>query len=666
MEPTQRQHELTALLKTYAAAYYEQDQPFVSDAEYDRLYDELLTLERESGTVLADSPTNKVGGAPSVRFMPHRHLERLWSLDKVRSMGELYDWHARAVKLIAEHTARTGENLPDPEYALEYKFDGLTINLTYENGALVQAATRGNGIVGEGILAQVRTISDVPQMIPFSGRMEVQGECYMRLSVLEELNNESTEPLKNARNAAAGALRNIDPQVTAKRRLSCFCYNVGFIEGADLKNHAQMLAFLKENGFTLSPYLRYFDAVSAVERSISEVGETRSELDFLIDGMVIKITDFRTREVLGYTDKFPRWAVAYKFPAEETTTVVENITWEVGRTGKLTPLAQLTPVELAGVTIRRATLNNFDDIQRKRVGIGSTVFLRRSNDVIPEILGSVPDDVPKAAVQLPSVCPACGAHVERRGAHVFCTNSLSCQPQIVGRLVHFASRNAMDIEQLSEKTAKLLNEQLNLTRIPQLYDLTLEQLTPLEGFGPKRAQNLLQAIEKSKDCDLSAFLFALGIPNVGVKTARDIAAHYRSLENARCSSVEELLTIDDVGDIVAASVYDFFHDAGIAAQIDLLLAHGVHPREVEAPGKQTGSFAGKTVVVTGTLTGMSRTEAEELIRTLGGNAAGSVSKKTDYVVAGEKAGSKLEKARTLGIPVLDEAAFLKLAGESAQ
>ncbi len=664
MEPTQRQRELTALLKTYAEAYYEQDQPFVSDAEYDRLYDELLALERESGTILEDSPTKKVGGAPSVRFLPHRHIERLWSLDKVRSMGELYDWHARAVKLIAEHTARTGEKLPVPVYALEYKFDGLTINLTYENGTLVQAATRGNGIVGEGILAQVRTISDVPQTIPFTGRMEVQGECYMRLSVLEKLNNESTEPLKNARNAAAGALRNIDPQVTAKRHLSCFCYNIGFMEGAVLKDHAHMLAFLKENGFTLSPYLRYFDDIAFAEKSISDAGQTRNALDFLIDGMVIKITDFRTREVLGHTDKFPRWAVAYKFPAEETTTVVENITWEVGRTGKLTPLAQLTPVELAGVTIRRATLNNFDDIQRKRVGIGSTVFLRRSNDVIPEILGSVPNDVPKAEVQLPRVCPACGSHVERRGVHVFCTNSLSCQPQIVGRLVHFASRNAMDIEQLSEKTAKLLNEKLNLTKIPQLYELTLEQLTPLEGFGPKRAQNLLQAIEKSKDCELAAFLFALGIPNVGVKTARDIAAHYHSLENVRISSVEELLTIDDVGEIVAASVYDFFHDEGIAAQVDLLLAHGVQPRANETGSQQTGSFAGKNVVVTGTLATMSRTEAEDLIRTLGGNATGSVSKKTDFVIAGEKAGSKLEKALALGIPILDEAAFQKIAAES--
>jgi len=664
MKPSQRQKELSALLKTYAAAYYEQDQPLISDAEYDRLYEELAALEKESGAVLPDSPTNKVGGAPSARFLPHTHLERLWSLDKVRSAEELRDWALRAHKLMADHKERTGEALPEPMYALEYKFDGLTINLTYERGALVQAATRGNGITGESILEQVRTIADIPHNIPFQGRMEVQGECYMRLSVLDALNRESEEPLKNARNAAAGALRNIDPQVTAKRQLSCFCYNVGFIENMVLESHAQMLDFLRDNGFTLSPYLRYFGDISEISDAISKVVQQRDELDFLIDGMVIKITDMRTRSVLGHTDKFPRWAVAYKFPAQETTTVVENITWEVGRTGKLTPLAQLAPVELAGVTIRRATLNNFDDIQRKRVGIGSTVFIRRSNDVIPEILGSVPDDVPAAQVTLPKTCPACGAHVERRGVHVYCTNSLSCQPQIVGRLSHFASRNAMDIEQLSEKTAALLNEELHLNSVAQLYTLTLEELVSLDGFGPKRAQNLLQAIEKSKDCALGAFLFALGIPNVGVKTARDLAAHFGTLEEVRQASSEELLKIEDVGEIVAKSVQEFFGDDGIAQQVDLLLKYGVTPREEVREATPSGVFSGKTVVVTGTLLGMTRTEAEERIRQLGGTAAGSVSRKTDYVVAGEKAGSKLEKAMALGIPVLDEKAFLDMAKNS--
>ena len=653
-EPTPRQRELTELLARYAAAYYEQDAPLVSDQEYDALYDELAALERASGVSLPGSPVRRVGGAPQGGFLPHTHLARLWSMDKVRTAEGLREWAARARRLAAD--------LGEPQFALEYKFDGLTVNLTYEGGRLVTGATRGNGVTGETITAQVRTIRSLPERIPFTGRMEVQGECIMRLSVLEAFNRTADEPLKNARNAAAGSLRNLDPAVTAARRLDCFCYNVGYIEGRRFADQREMLAFLEENGFPVSPLVRYCTSEEELLAGIAEVERTRGALDFLIDGMVVKVTSFAMREALGETEKFPRWAVAYKFPAEETTAVVEDVTWEVGRTGKLTPLAHLSPVELCGATIRRATLNNYDDILRKRVGLGSRVFIRRSNDVIPEILGSVPDDAPRAPVEKPACCPRCGAHVEQRGAHLFCTNSLSCRPQIVGRIAHYASRDAMDIESLSGRTAEQLVDAFGISTIPELYGLTAERLVPLERFGPKKAQNLIDALEKSKRRPLSAFLFALGIPNVGVKTARDLARRFGTLAAVRAAGREELLAIDDVGDIVADSILDFFGDPSISAQVDALLAHGVDPQPEAAAGADS-PLAGRTVVVTGTLSSMGRREAEALIERLGGRAAGSVSKKTDYVLAGESAGSKLDRARALGIPVLDEAAFYKLIGE---
>ena len=649
---SQRQRELVTLLNRYGAAYYEQDAPLVSDAEYDALYDELLSLEASSGVVTPDSPTLRVGGAPLEKFEEHTHLGRLWSLDKVRTRVGVSDFVARVRAAAKGHEAAFG---------LEYKFDGLTVNLTYENGVLTEGATRGNGIVGEAILPQLRTIRTVPLTIPFRGRMEVQGECIMRLSVLEAYNKTAAEPLKNARNAAAGALRNLDPAVTAARKLDVFCYNVGYIEGRTLSDQREMLAFLKENGFPISPYFRLCRTADELLCEIDLAEQTRDKLDFLIDGMVIKATDFALRDELGFTEKFPRWAMAYKFAAEETTAVVEDVTWEVGRTGKLTPLAHVEPVEFAGVTVKKATLNNWDDILRKRVGIGSRVFIRRSNDVIPEILGAVPNDAPLRPVEKPTRCPQCGAHVEQRGAHLFCTNSLSCRPQIAARLSHYASRDAMDIEAFSGKTAEQLIDAFGISTIPELYALTHEQLVALERFGQKKAQNLLDALEASKSRPLSAFLFALGIPNVGTKTAKDLSKTFGTLERVRAATKDELLAIDDVGEIVADSILTFFSDPLVGEQIDLLLARGVRPKEEAA---QAGDLPllGCSVVVTGTLPTLSRREAEALIEQKGGKAAGSVSKKTAFVVAGEAAGSKLDKAQSLGVEIIDEAEFLRRVG----
>ena len=652
----QRIRELVDKLNEYSKAYYVLDAPKISDKEYDELYDELLRLEEQSGIILPDSPTQRVGGDPLPCFEPHTHINRLWSLDKVRTREDLIDW-GRRVERIAE-----SQQLPKVKYALEYKFDGLTINLTYEGGRLITGATRGNGIVGEDITPQIKTIRTVPLTIPFKGKMEVQGECYMKLSVLDEINKTTDEKLKNARNAAAGALRNLDPRITAKRRLDCYCYNVGYIEGKKLETQDEMLGFLRENGFTVSDYLVFCDDIETVCDEIDKAEESRPHLDFLIDGMVVKVRDFATREALGATEKFPRWAMAFKFAAEETTTTVRDITWEVGRTGKLTPRASFDPVELAGATIRHATLNNFDDIQRKRVGIGSRVFIRRSNDVIPEILSAVEGDVPERQVEKPTVCPACGAHVEHRGAHLYCTNSLSCAPQIAGRLAHYASRDAMDIDTFSEKTAALFVEELKLKSIPDLYDLGPQDYMGLQGFGERRINNLMAAIERSKDCTLGAFIFAIGIPNVGAKTAKDLARRFGTIEALRSATVEQLTEVPDVGEIVAQSIVEFFADPSIATQVDRLLAHGVKPRPEEV--QQDSPISGKTIVVTGTLEKLDRRQAEALIESLGGKAAGSVSKKTDYVLAGESAGSKLTKARELGVRVLNEQEFFELIGET--
>lgn len=652
----QRIRELVDKLNEYSKAYYVLDAPKISDKEYDELYDELLRLEEQSGIILPDSPTQRVGGDPLPCFEPHTHIHRLWSLDKVRTREDLIDW-GRRVERIAE-----SQQLPKVKYALEYKFDGLTINLTYEGGRLITGATRGNGIVGEDITPQIKTIRTVPLTIPFKGKMEVQGECYMKLSVLDEINKTTDEKLKNARNAAAGALRNLDPRITAKRKLDCYCYNVGYIEGKKLETQDEMLGFLRENGFTVSDYLVFCDDIETVCDEIDKAEESRPHLDFLIDGMVVKVRDFATREALGATEKFPRWAMAFKFAAEETTTTVRDITWEVGRTGKLTPRASFDPVELAGATIRHATLNNFDDIQRKRVGIGSRVFIRRSNDVIPEILSAVEGDVPERQVEKPTVCPACGAHVEHRGVHLYCTNSLSCAPQIAGRLAHYASRDAMDIDTFSEKTAALFVEELKLKSIPDLYDLGPQDYMGLQGFGERRINNLMAAIERSKDCTLGAFIFAIGIPNVGAKTAKDLARRFGTIEALRSATVEQLTEVPDVGEIVARSIVEFFADPSIATQVDRLLAHGVKPRPEEV--QQDSPISGKTIVVTGTLEKLDRRQAEALIESLGGKAAGSVSKKTDYVLAGESAGSKLTKARELGVRVLNEQEFFELIGET--
>ena len=653
MDKLERMRELVEYLNKTSYAYYVLDDPMISDMQWDRLYDELRSLEAETGVVEENSPTRKVGGEPLKGFTEHRHITRLWSMDKVQSFDQLEAWILRTEKLAGK------ENL---QYYLEYKFDGLTINLTYRNGELVQAATRGNGIVGEGVLAQVKTIHTVPRKIPYQGLLEVQGECIMRLSTLEKYNKTAKEPLKNARNAAAGALRNLDPAVTASRHLDAFFYQIGTIENAPYRTQPEMLQFLKDNGFQVSPYLGSGCGREELEQCIHEVEKARKTLDWLIDGVVIKVGDTLLREQMGFTEKFPRWAVAYKFEAEECVTKLESVTWELGRTGKLTPLAHVSPVDFYGVTVRKATLNNIADIERKDIAIGCDVWIRRSNDVIPEIMGRAGEPASEETpITEPAVCPACGSALIKRGAHLFCMNRKSCKPQAVARITHFAGREAMDIDGLSEKTISQMYDLLNVREAADLYSITPMDLLLMDGFKEKKAGRLFQALEESKSCELDAFLFALGIPNVGRKTARDLAACFGSLQAVAGADTESLTAIPDIGEIVATSITEYFSFSENREMIDKLLKVGIHPKETQS-GAGT-QFAGLSIVVTGTLPTFSRKQAEDFIRAHGGNATGSVSKKTAFVVAGEDAGSKLTKAQALGIEVIDEAELKRRAGE---
>ena len=639
--------ELVDQLNLHGYYYYVLDEPRVSDGEYDALYDRLVSLEKETGVVFDDSPTRRVGGTVLDGFVKHTHLEPLYSLDKAKTLEELKEWEERLKK----------QGAGPLEYSLEYKFDGLTINLTYEGGHLVCAATRGDGVTGEDITEQVKTIKSVPMAIPFLGRMEVQGEGIMRLSALKKYNETAEEPLKNARNGVAGALRNLDTSVTARRNLDAFFYNVGYIEGRTFHDHFEMIDFLRENKFKVSECEKRFDNLEDIMEEIARVGQTRDGLDFLIDGMVIKVVDFETRQKAGYTQKFPRWAIAYKFEAEEATTTLMDVAWEVGRTGKLTPTALLEEVEIGGVTVKKATLNNYEDILRKKVRLGARVFIRRSNDVIPEILGAVEGQEGLPEIPKPEKCPACGTELEQIGPNLFCPNTLSCKPQLVARMAHFVSRDAMNIEFVSEKTIELLFSELGVTDMAGLYYLTREDLLSLPGYKETRADKTIASIEKSKEPELANFIFALGINNVGKKTAKDVAEWYGTFEALKSATAEELVEIRDVGAVVAQCIVDFFASSHVEETLDRLFQAGVAPKPYQGAA---GALTGRKLVITGTLPTLKRSEAAALIEGAGGTVQSAVGRGTDYLVAGEKAGSKLAKAQSLGIQVLSEEDLLKL------
>lgn len=632
--------KLVEVLNRYAYQYYVLDEPTVSDKEYDELYDKLVSLENQTGVVLPDSPTRRVGGEPLKDFASHKHIKRLYSLDKCNSFEELRRWDG---KIKAE--------FPGCRYTLEYKLDGLTLCLTYKNGLFSGAATRGNGETGEDVTAQVLTIKSIPLSISYEKTVEVQGEGIMRLSALEKYNATAEEPLKNARNGVAGAIRNLDPKVTAKRNLDIIFYNVNYLEDDNLSSQRENIAFLKKNKFK-TEMLYESDDIEKIIRRIEEVD--RSKLDFLIDGMVIKVDDFSVREKLGYTDKFPRWAIAYKFEAEETTTTLESVEWNVGRTGKVTPLAHVTPVELCGATISRATLNNFNDIRRKKLTEGCRVFIRRSNDVIPEILG-ISQDNGGGEIIAPNKCPACDTTLIERGAHLYCPNTHECPPQVKGRIEHFVEKDCMDIKFVSEATIAQLYDVLGVRETYDLYGLSEEDLYKLDGFKEKKVKVFLESVKKSKNVPLDKFINALGIENVGKVAAKELAERYGDVRSLMTATEDDLMQNNLVGEVTARCIVDYF--ARRAKVVEKLLECGITP---VCEKKKAGVLSGKNFVLTGTLKNYTRGKATELIEANGGNVQSGVSKTTDFVIAGENAGSKLEKAQKLSVKILSEDEFISL------
>jgi len=657
-ERVEKLKKLVEELNKYSQEYYVLDTPTISDKQYDIKYDQLTKLEKEMGITLPYSPTVRVGDKIVNEFQKYTHKSRLWSLDKAQKKVELVEWHNKNQKFIKEYNILNEKKLPALKYVITKKFDGLTINCTYDGeGLLIKSATRGTGIVGEDITLQSKTIKSIPLKIKNNFMFEVHGEAIMTKIAFEQYNKTAVTPLKNLRNGAAGALRNLNLKETAKRNLSAFFYDIGYNEGTAFNTYVEMMNFIKKKGFPVDEYLKTCVTVEEIEIEIKYIDNIRNTLEYDIDGIVIVVDDIRTREIMGNTVKFPKWALAYKFEAEEATTKLISVEWNIGRSGRITPTALLKPVDLAGATVKRATLNNMDDIKRKKVKIGSEVFIRRSNDVIPEIMG-VANENEENTIEIlpPKNCPYCNSILVQDGVHYFCENTLSCRPQLTKSIVHFGCREAMNIEGFSEKTAEQLYEKLNIKAIADLYRLKNEELLSLDKFGYKKAENLLNSIEKSKHCGLDSFIYALGIPNVGKKTARDLSKKFKNLNSIIGANLNELISVQDVGDIVGQSVIEFFSSEKIKNSIEELIELGVNPYFQEYD-TQNNSFKDKTIVVTGSLQNYGRIEIKEKLESIGAKVSSSVSKKTSYVLVGKEPGSKYDKALQLGVEILTEDEF---------
>lgn len=643
----ERQKYLTKVLNEYAYNYYVLEKPIVSDYDYDVLYDELLDIEEKTGRILPDSPTQRVGGEVLNGFKKVEHKHKLYSLNKCNNIEGLEKF-INDVKQV----------YPNSKFTVEYKFDGLRIIAKYKDGKLVQATTRGNGLVGEDVTLQVKTIKSVPLSIDYKGELLVAGEGIITISNLEKYNKTAEEKLKNARNAVAGAIRNLDTKITAQRNLDVVFYDIIFIEDSNIvSSQEEVYNFLKENKFLTGKFFEVCSNASQILEIADKVDRTKAKLDILIDGLVIKLNNLNHREELGYTAKFPKWAIAYKFAPQELTSTLKEVIWNVGRTGKITPIALIEPVELAGATVTRATLNNYEDILRKKVKLNSLVFVRRSNEVIPEILGLAQENENSEEILKPTVCPCCKEKVVEVGPNIFCQNP-NCKDKVIERLTHFATRNCMNIEGLSEKIVQVLYENCNVKSLADLYKLQKEDLVGLEGFKDKKIQNLLNSIEKSKTCNLNNFLDALGIDGVGEKTAKDLAKKYKTISNLKSAKVEDLITIQDVGEIIAKNIVEYFSNQNNLQEIDTLIYNGVKINEQQEVNLDENHYLfSKKIVLTGTLNNFSRAKATEIIESFGGVVVGSVSKNTNLVLAGSDAGSKLTKAEALGIKVISEEEF---------
>ncbi len=646
--------ELREVIERNNRLYYMDNAPELEDFEYDALTRELKALEAQyPALVTPDSPTQHVNEAASSKFSKVAHTVKMESLQDAFSYDELRDFDARVREAgIA------------PRYVVEAKIDGLSVSLEYENGRLVRGSTRGDGLVGEDVTENIATMKDIPHVLPDAPEfLEVRGEVYMPhqafFALKEQQELEEKTPFKNPRNAAAGSLRQKDARITASRGLSIFVFNLQQVRGRSFSYHSETLDYLKSLGFPVSPRYSVFYSIEDAIREIEAIGAGRGSLAFDIDGAVIKVDDLAARETLGSTNKFPRWAIAFKYPPEVKETVLREVEVSVGRTGVLTPTAVFDPVFLAGTSVSRASLHNADIIRTLGIRIGDTIQVRKAGDIIPEVIGVTRHAAGAPDYEMPATCPSCGApvtHLEGEAA-LRCVNP-ECPAQSLRNLIHFASRNAMAIDGLGEAVAIQLTDRGLVHTVADLYTLRQEDLLQLDKFKQKSANNLLAAIENSKQNNLDKLVFGLGIRNIGDKAAAQLAEHFGSMQALAAASAEEIAAIDGIGAIMAESVTEFFAKAGTVDLLARLRAAGVN---MDWHGEKKGTaLAGMTIVVTGTLPTLSRQEAEALIARNGGKASGSVSKKTAYVLAGEAAGSKLTKARSLGVPVIDEAAFLRM------
>jgi len=662
-----RAAELRERLHHHNYRYYVLDDPEISDAEYDRLLRELQELEQEHpDLVTTDSPTQRVGAAPLEKFDTGRHVVPMLSLNNAFDAGEMAEFDRRV------HDRLGVEG--DIAYCAEPKLDGLAISLLYEDGVFVRGLTRGDGTTGEDVTPNLKTIEALPLSLrgePVPTRLEVRGEVYMPRAGFEALNADHRErgvkPFANPRNAAAGSLRQLDSRISAKRPLRLYCYSVGLAEGAELRgSQSETLEWLRGHGFPVAPERCVVEGLEAACEWYEELARRRAELPYEIDGVVYKVDDLVQQRELGFVARAPRWAVAWKFPAEEQVTVLRNVEFQVGRTGAVTPVAKLEPVTVGGARVSNATLHNMDEIERKDVRIGDTVIIRRAGDVIPEVVRVVEEKRPKGAKRprMPKQCPVCGSDVVReegQAAHR-CTGGLYCHAQRKEAIKHFASRRALDIDGLGDRIVDQLVEHDLVEHVDQLFALTKEQIAGLDRMADKSAQNLVDALEQSRRTTLARFVYALGIREVGEATARALAAHFGSFGNLMEASEEELVEVPDVGPIVAKSIRTFFDQEHNREVIRSLLRKGRIELTDEGPPVDTGHrpLAGNTYVLTGSLDAMTRDEASERLRALGAKVSGSVSKKTTAVIAGAEPGSKVTKARELDVPVLDEAGLMEL------
>lgn len=671
MNKIERVKQLVESLNKYSYEYYVLDKPTIDDKEYDLKYDELVKLEKETGYIEKNSPTQRIGDITLSKFKKVQHRNHLWSLDKSQTKEGILKFCENVKKFVREYNSIHKDQLPVPKFVVTEKYDGLTINCTYDKKELIQGATRGTGIIGEEITPQIKTIINLPKKINEENSIDVHGEGLMTKKGFKEYNlclKNNEEPLKNLRNGAAGALRNLNSKETARRKLITIMYDLSYTNKG-FKTYVETLEYMKKLGFTIPDY-KVCDTFDEVDKVIDYIGSIRDNLQYAIDGVVIAVDDLKTRALMGNTIKFPKWSIAYKFEAEQAITKLIGVEWNTGRTGKCVPTGIIEPVQIGDVVVKRVTLNNIDDINKKELKLNADILIRRSNDVIPEALTIIHDSLNRENIQdieVPNTCPSCGSKLIRDGVHYFCQNTLGCKAQLIKSINHFTERKAINIMGISEKTIQQLMDANILNNIVDLYKLKdkKEDILKLERFAETKFSNLINAIEESKTCRLNSFVYALGIPNVGEKTSKDLVKRYNNLDLLMDASFEDLMKIDDIGEIVAASVWEYFHNKKNIEMINELLQYINIIEDEKKVDNNLKDLTGITFVITGAVHSFkNRDEFKSLVESLGGKVSGSVSKKTNYLVNDDITSTtgKNQKAQELNIPIINEEQFNEMIG----